>query len=180
MPTSGVRLARTSDVDDLAAVHVRSWRHRLGGIVPDAILDDLDAGDIAMAWASGILNPPTRQHLLLVAVDDDALVGYAAIGPGQDADADDTTVELMALEIDPDRMRMGHGSRLMAAAIDHARGTGTRAAMTWCPLDDEVRRAFLQSAGWGPDTAYRDIAVGTADDGSEIVVREVRLATSLE
>lgn len=39
------------------------------------------------------------------------------------------------------------------------------------PLADEARRAFLQSAGWGPDTAYRDREIG------DEVLREVRLVT---
>jgi len=39
------------------------------------------------------------------------------------------------------------------------------------PLADEARRGFLQSAGWGPDTAYRDREIGDS------LLREVRLVT---
>jgi hypothetical protein len=72
----------------------------------------------------------------------------------------------------------------MAAAADHARAAGISTWVTWCPLADEARRAFLQAAGWGPDSAYRDIqvgwerAVGDAS-GEPIVVREVRMVTDL-
>lgn len=179
MPVSGVRLARTPDVDDVAAVNIRSWRLRFAGVVPDDVLENMDASDLAMVWASGILNPPTPGHRLLVAVDDNRVVGYAAIGPSQDPDADGGTAELVALEVDPDHLRQGHGSRLMAAAVDHLRGAGMDSAVAWCPVHDEVRRQFLQSAGWGPDSAYRDLAVGVAVDGSDLIVREVRLATLL-
>ena len=178
MAVSGVRLARTPDVDGVADVNVRAWRRRFAGIVPDNVLAAMDPADLAMVWASGILNPPTPLHRLLVAVDDDRVVGYAAIGPAQDPDAEPDTAELIALEVDPDLTRLGHGSRLMAASIDHARGSGSAAAVTWCSLDDEPRRAFLQSAGWGPDSAFRDLAVGVREDGSDILVREVRLVTS--
>lgn len=180
MPVSGVRLARIPDVDDVAAVNIDAWRLRFAGVVPDEVLAGLDPQDLAMVWASGILNPPTPGHRLLVAVDDEQVVGYAAIGPGQDPDADAETVELLALEVAPSRQRQGHGSRLMAAAIDHARGSGWTTALTWCPVHDEVRRSFLQSAGWGPDTAYRDVAVGMAADGTDLLVREVRLATLID
>jgi GNAT superfamily N-acetyltransferase len=176
VPASGVRLARTPDVDGIAAVNVRSWRARFDGVLPAAVLDGLDPGDLAMVWASGILNPPTPAYRLLVAVDGPDIVGYAATGPSQDPDAEPDCVELLALEVDPDRTREGHGSRLMAAAVDHALGMGMTSASVWCPLADEARRAFLQSAGWGPDTAYRDVAVGPGD---EDVLREVRLVTSL-
>ena len=101
-----------------------------------------------------------------MAVDDDVLVGYAAIGPGADRDADSLTGELICLEVDPERMRLGHGSRLLYAAVDHARAAGFGTLEAWCPLADEARREFLRSAGFGPDTAYRDIAVSTLDDGT--------------
>jgi GNAT superfamily N-acetyltransferase len=177
MPVSGVRLARTSDVDDIASVNVRSWRARLAGVLADEVLDSLDAGDLAMTWASGILNPPLPTQRVFVAADDGVVVGYAAWGPCQDPDADAVTGELLALEIDPDRTRQGHGSRLMAAAVDLARESGTMSAVAWTLLDDEPRRAFLQSAGWGPDTAYRDVSVGLGD--AERVLREVRLVTDI-
>lgn len=180
MPVSGVRLARTSDVDGIADVNVRSWRRRFTDTLPADVLSALDPSDFAMIWASGILNPPTTNHRLLVAVVDADVVGYAAIGPGQDPDTDGHTAELLALEVDPERTRQGHGSRLMAAAVDHARGDGMLSATAWCPLGDDARRSFLQSAGWGPDTAFRDVVVGQGIDGAEVLVREVRLVTALD
>jgi GNAT superfamily N-acetyltransferase len=140
----------------------------------------LDPGDLAMVWASGILNPPTTGHRLLVAVEGADVVGYAAIGPSQDPDAEAGTGELLALEVDPEQQRLGHGSRLLAAAIDHAGAGGLGTVLVWCPLDDEARRGFLQSAGWAPDTAYRDLAVGSAPDGSDRLVREVRLVVGID
>jgi GNAT superfamily N-acetyltransferase len=180
MPESGVRLARTSDVDGIAAVNVRSWRQRFSATLPPEVLDALDPADLAMVWASGILNPPTAGHRLLVAIDGADVVGYAAIGPSQDPDAEPGTGELLALEVDPGQQRQGHGSRLLAAAVDHAAAGGLGTVLVWCPLDDEARRGFLQSAGWVPDTAYRDLAVGAEADGSDRLVREVRLAVGID
>jgi len=179
MPVSGVRLARTPDVDDIAEVNVNAWQARFAGIIPDEALSALHAPDLAMVWARAILNPPSPAHRLLVAVEDDKVIGYAAIGPSQDPDAEQGTGELVALEVEPERTREGHGSRLMAAAVDHARSLGWESAVTWCGLADEPRREFLQSAGWGPDSAYRDVAVGEQADGTDMLVREVRLTTDL-
>lgn len=178
MPVSGVRLARTSDVDGIADVNVSSWRQRFEAILPGDVLDGLDSGDLAMVWASGILNPPTVGHRLLVAVDGDEVVGYAAVGPCQDPDADAATGELLALEVHPDRQRQGHGSRLLAASVDHGRGAGFDTVVAWCPVADEPRREFLQSAGWGPDSAFRDLAVDP-NAAEPTVVREVRLVTGI-
>ncbi|MCX6431477.1 MAG: GNAT family N-acetyltransferase [Actinobacteria bacterium] len=179
MSVSGVRLARASDADGVADVNVRSWRQRFTQTLPAQALDALDASDLALVWAGAVINPPTRGHRLLVAVEGDVVLGYAAIGPSQDPDADPQTIELLALEVDPEHQREGHGSRLMAAAMDHAVGAGMTTAATWCPLDDEARRAFLLSSGWGPDTALRDILVGADADGSDLLVREARLVTDL-
>lgn len=179
MPTSGVRLARTSDVDDIADINLRSWRLRFASVLPRDVLDSLRADDLAMVWASGILNPPTPAHQLLVAVDDGRIVGYAAVGPSQDPDAERGVAELIALEVDPERTRLGHGSRLIAAAVDHARSSGADTLAVWCPLVEEPRRAFLQGAGWGPDSAFRDVAVAISDDGADVTIREVRLVAEI-
>lgn len=180
MPVSGVRLARTSDVDGIADVNVRSWQQRFAGTLPADALAGMRADDLALVWAGGILNPPTPGHRLLVAIDGSDVVGYAAVGPSQDGDAVAGDGELIALEVDPGRQREGHGSRLLAAAVDHARSTGLTTLAVWCPLPDEPRRAFLQSAGWSPDTAFRDLLVGEDADGRDLLVREVRLVVGID
>lgn len=178
----GVRLARVPDVERIGAITVASWRVRLAGLVPDDVLAALDADALGFAWTSGILTPPSARHRLLVAVDGEPdteeVVGFAALGPSDDPDADDDTLEVLALEVDPAHQRAGHGSRLLAAAVDVARPAGITSLTVWCPLPDEARRAFLQSGGWGPDSAFRDVEVGgPADD--PVILREVRLVTGL-
>lgn len=177
VPT-GVRRARTPDVDDIAALQVRSWRANFANIVPAAELAALDEDELAMTWASAILNPPTPTHQLMVAVEDilgtDVLVGYAAFGAGTDPDANPETAELLALVVDPGHTRLGHGSRLLAATVEQVRASGHRTLVTWLPLDDEITRGFLSSGGWGPDSAYRDRVI--SDDK---ILREVRLVTDI-
>lgn len=164
-----VRLARTSDVDDVARVQVAAWRAAYGDLLPAEVLASLDADEIAWEWGRALLQP--GPHRLLVAIGRDGrVVGAAAVGPSADPDAQGSG-EISLLVVDPDHWREGHGSRLLQASVDHLVGAGHREAVTWVPLDDEARRGFLQSAGWGPDTAYRDREVA---DG---VVREVRLVT---
>lgn len=179
MPESGVRLARASDADAVAAINVRAWRQRFEGVLPPAVLQSLDVDDLAMTWASGIINPPTPLHRLMVSVEGVDVLGYAAVGPSQDPDAVPGEAELLALEVDPPCQRQGNGSRLMAAAMDLLLGSGIHSVSCWCPLHDEARRAFLQSAGWAPDTAYRDLLVGQDEAGSDLTLREVRLVTGL-
>lgn len=164
-----VRLARTSDVDDVARVQVAAWRAAYAQVLPPEVLDGLDVDEIAWEWGRSLLQPGS--HRLLVAIGAQGqVVGLAALGPSADPDAA-AAGEIVLLAVDPDHWREGHGSRLLQASIDHLIGAGHREAVTWVPLDDEARRAFLMSAGWGPDTAYRDREVG------DRVLREVRLVT---
>lgn len=176
MSTSGVRLATMADAGQVGVVNAAAWRSRLKGILPDAVLNSLDPDALGMMWASATLNPPTPRHRVLVAADDGIVLAYAAMGPSADPDADASTVELLALEVDPGHQRQGHGSRLMAAVVELARDEGQEVITTWCPVADEVRREFLQSAGWGPDSARRDLQVGPGD---EDVLREARLVAGI-
>lgn len=172
-------MARVPDAEAIGAVNAVSWRSRLRGILPDEALEKLHPDDLGLVWAGSILNPPSPIDRVLVAVEGDVVRGYAAMAASGDPDADSSTAEMVALEVDPDHQRHGHGSRLMAAIVDTALQSGITVLTAWCPLDDEVRRAYLQSAGWGPDSARRDLAVGIADDGEPVLLREARLVTSL-
>lgn len=168
---SGVRLARTSDVDDIADVQVRSWRAAYAGVLPSEVLGSLDPGDLALEWGRALLASGT--HRVLVAVDGPDVVGAASVGPAHDPRALGAG-EIGLFVIDPRAWRRGHGSRLLAACVDVLRASGHGDAITWIPLADEPRRAFLASAGWGPDGAYRDLETAPGQ-----VMREVRLITDI-
>lgn len=169
---AGVRLARTSDVDDVADVQIRAWRSAYGDLLPAQVADTLDPSDIALEWGRALLMPGA--HRLLVATDDSGrVVGAASVGPSADPDARGAG-EIELFVVDPDHRGQGHGSRLLNACVDLLAQSGHVDALTWIPLADEPRRAFMLSAGWGPDGAYRDLSV--FDDE---VIREVRLGTRI-
>lgn len=182
---NGVRLARTSDVDDMAALQIDAWTRLYPTIAEAADLQE-DPRAFAQAWADAILRPPTRGHRVLAATEGaaDDLVGFAALGPAQDPDLSEATGEIYTLIVHPDRLRAGHGSRLMAACIDHLRADGCDTVVTWTLLGDEPRRAFWQSAGWAPDSARRSWDTRAADrapgvDREDAAVVEVRLVTDI-
>jgi L-amino acid N-acyltransferase YncA len=77
------------------------------------------------------------------------------------------------LLVEPRWGRRGHGSRLLAAAVDHARADGMTRAVMWIPEADSASRDFLISAGWSPDGLARGLDTGAGE------LREIRLRTSL-
>jgi GNAT superfamily N-acetyltransferase len=178
---TGARLARTSDIDDIARVQCAAWQQSSPAAVRAADLH-LDPVELAASWADAILNPPSPNHRLLVAIDastgSDLVVGYAAIGPSEDPDLPPEAGEIIDLQMDPDHLRAGHGSRLMTACVDMLRQAGSSEAAVWVVLDDEPRRAFWQSAGWGPDSARRTLSL--SEDDLAPTITQIRLVTSLE
>jgi len=113
--------------------------------------------------------------VLLVSCAGEQVVGFAAVGPSADADAGETSGEVLALGVHPDARRSGHGSRLLNAAVDTLRGKGFHSMSAWLLVDDEDTRAFVTAAGLSPDGAFRDRVIDV--DGT--VVREVRLTADL-
>jgi GNAT superfamily N-acetyltransferase len=174
MPT-GARLARTDDVDDIAAITEAVWRERLVPRFEDLDPGVINAADFAATWGQAILAPPSPLYRVAVATDDaDRTRGYAAWGPCTDPDAESGDVEILTFEIDPPHRRMGHGSRLLSAVAGLGADQGAQALSMWCDVADEPRRAFFVSSGWAPDSAWRDVEISNG-----ALVREVRLVTSL-
>ena len=58
--------------------------------------------------------------------------------------------------------RRGHGSRLLAAVADVARGGGAARLQVWLPETDGVSAGFYESAGWAPDGWARTLDTGDA------------------
>jgi GNAT superfamily N-acetyltransferase len=173
----GVRAAYPGDVDAVADIQVRAWRAGYGDIIPAPALAEM-TGDEALAlwrerWAEAVSAPPSARHRLLVAVDEGMITGFAAHGPAGDPDQDAaTTGELLTMLVDPAHRRAGHGSRLLAATVDHLRDDGCTTATTWLFAGDEMMRAFLVSAGWAPDGTH-----STVDMGEPVTM--VRLHTAI-
>lgn len=171
------RVAWPADAGQLAQVQVRAWRSSYAGVLPDDLLEALDADQIARAWQEVLATPKDARERVMVALAGDRVVGFALTGPATDPDCDPVADgELADLTIDPDVRRSGHGSRLMHACIDTLRADRFQRAVTWLNSTDDPARIFLTDAGWAPDGAHRTLDLH--GDGS-ILVKQVRLHTTL-
>ena len=176
-PDASVRPARRSDAEALAAVTLASWREQYAAVLP-AAASALDDAALVERWADAL--GAAVGSAVYVACAGDDVVGLAVVAPASDPDLDDAgagasgAAEVAELVVRPGATREGHGSRLLAAAVDHAREQGRTAVVVWCGTGDDARRAFLESAGLAPDGATR-----TLDDGAGSTWRQVRLAASI-
>jgi GNAT superfamily N-acetyltransferase len=173
-----VRPAQPGDVAEIARIQVETWRTAYHAILPAEVRESLSADAAVPAWTAAVAEPPTARHHVLVALEQQWLVGFAAVQPAddlEDGDPDpDATALIGPLLVEPRWGRRGHGSRLLAAAIDFARGDGQRRAITWLPIADSTSLDFFRSAGWEPDGYARALDTGAGE------VRELRLHVSLE
>ena len=177
MADVSVRPAVADDAAELGRIQVDTWRTAYENVVPPAVLAELSPELAAQSWAAAITQPPSAQHHVLVALEQQWQVGFVAIGPAADLEPDDpeaaTTSSIAVLLVEPRWGRRGHGSRLLAAAMDHARADGMTRAIIWIPEGDDVTREFLLSAGWAPDGLARALDTGAGE------LREIRLHTVL-
>ncbi len=158
-----VRLALPAEAAHIAALQRRGWTQSLPEAVAAEALAAVDLAAMTASWEAAILRPPLAQFRVLVALGDQRVVGFAAIGPADDPDAEAGTDALVAeFVIDPAAQRSGHGSRLLNAAVDTLRADGFTRATWWVRASDDVLRAFLVDAGWAADGAHTEVAVTEA------------------
>jgi len=173
---NSVRVAWAADAEAIGAVQLRAWTHSYANVLPSELLNQLTAGEIAEVWTQAMIRPPTARRRVLVALHHGSVVGFAATAPAEDPDAGPEDGEIAAFHIDPAAHRSGHGSRLLMAAADTLRADGFSRALLWVVVGDDDLRAFLEPAGWAPDSAHRTLDL---DEESNAQLRQIRLHTEL-
>lgn len=169
-----VRLALPREAADIAALQRRSWAEELDG-VGLTLIENLALDDMVGAWHEAITRPPLAACRVLVAVEDDRVVGFATTLPSDDPDATAGVDGLISeFIIDPVARGRGHGSRLLNACVDTLRADGFARATTWVRSTDDAGRRFITESGWAPDGSHREI--GT-EDGTRM--KQVRLHTDI-
>jgi hypothetical protein len=95
-----VRKATAQDASGIAFVHVRSWQVAYRGHMPDEFLDGLDVEKRTNMWRELTQDPG---KIIFVAEDwESNIVGFSALGPSRDADANPNTAEVAAIYVHPE------------------------------------------------------------------------------
>jgi GNAT superfamily N-acetyltransferase len=162
---ASVRPAYPDDAAEIARIQVVTWRTAYRAVLPAAVLDDWDAVAATASWRAAITAAPTPGHGVVVALERNDVVGFAAFGPaelgaGEHADPAGPTAEVSTLLVEPRWGRRGHGSRLLAAVSDIVRSGGAARLQVWLLEDDQVSAGFYESAGWAPDGWARTLDTG--------------------
>ena len=179
-PGGFVRPARAADLTAIGQVQAATMLASLeaghtaehSAPLPEGVRAMIAAPVIAAGWETAVTEPPSPKHHVLVATTQaDAasrtVVGLLGLAPTQSMDAEGhvdeagvRAVEVTALGVEPASQRRGHGSRLLAAAVDLARQDGARALVAWVVRGDESVSRLLSSVGMAPTGAHRVLGVG--------------------
>lgn len=169
-----VRAARPEDAGAIARTQIRTWQVAYAHVFPAEGLDGLADGlDRRIDFWRGFIESREPRTHALVADDDDAIVGFANVGPTRDDDLDPAHVgELYAIYVLPDAWGKGAGQALMAELLATFRREGFREAMLWVLEDNPRTRRFYELAGWRGDGVVR------SETFLDTQVREVRYRIS--
>ena len=180
-PGGFVRPARVEDLTAIGQVQAATMLASLeaghtaehSAPLPQGVRAMIAAPVIAAGWEAAVTEPPSPEHHVLVATTAQAdavsrtVVGLLGLAPTQSMDAEGQVdeagvqaVEVTALGVEPASQRRGHGSRLLAAAVDLARQDGAKALVAWAVRGDESVSRLLSSVGMAPTGAHRVLGVG--------------------
>ena len=137
--------AGPSDAEDLARVHVASWRETYRGLLPDAFLARMSEPGFARRFRRNLADP--GDSVTLVAADRHGLVGYAQGGPSRRT-APETArggeAEIATLYVLRQAQGQGLGKRLMAASARALAAQGCTSLMVSVLRDNIRARGFYE------------------------------------
>jgi GNAT superfamily N-acetyltransferase len=158
-----VRVAVPDDAERIAAINVRSWQAAYVGIVPRAILEEMEVEPRRLTWLSRIAD--LGQRALFVGELDGRVEGYVLSGPVRDHDLPDLAAEIYAIYVDPPAQGRGLGRAMLEAAAGELRSAGFDPLVLWVLTANAPGRAFYEACGWRADGTSRPIDFdGTAVD----------------
>lgn len=147
-----VRSATLGDAEEIARIHVETWRAAYAHVFPADYLAGLSAEVRTRHWThmlgEGIYD-------VIVAELDGRVVGFASAGPTEDDDERAPRGELYALYVEAAAWGRGLGRTLLAQAEESLRTAGFDAAALWVLEDNPRARRVYEAAGWTADGARK-------------------------
>jgi ribosomal protein S18 acetylase RimI-like enzyme len=166
-----VRQATISDARSIAPIHVASWQAAYRGLMPDAILDNLDVEKRAAFWQTHLASQPLGTF---VAELNQEIIGFCDLIPSRDKDSNSKVIaEIAAIYVHPDHWRQGAGRELCCRALATARRANFIAVTLWILESNIAAQKFYQTMGFNCDGATKSEPMANHE------IHEVCFRTSL-
>lgn len=153
-----VRVARPRDADDIADIHVSSWRVTYRGMLPDDYLDAMDRRRLAARWRRRTLVRSTER--VLVALRGDVIAGFVCLTPSMSEPG--FAGEITMLYVKPELERCGVGTQLLDAGLEQLAAKPLYWAIIWAVEANERAIQFYKRRGFCLDGGRRIDRIGGA------------------
>lgn len=139
--TINIRTATPRDAEQIAFVHIDSWRTTYRNIVSDNFLDNLNVQTKSNFWESVLT---TKSDNVFVAESDGEIIGFAAGGQSRDKNNFDS--ELYAIYVLQQHQHKNIGRLLLTATAKYLQTSGHSSLYVWV-LSDNNSRTFYERLG---------------------------------
>lgn len=150
-----MRPAHGGDADELARVHLASWRWAYRGLLPDGYLGGLCQEELAARWWRRLAGEE-MDETIRVLEHRGRVGGFVSFGPLRD---DPTWLgyagEIYMLYLEPDLVGRGYGVTLLHRAFDELARCRCHWVVVWVLAKNERARAFYEREGLSLDGARR-------------------------
>ena len=134
------------DATEASRLHAQTWRTSYRGLVPDALLDGLDATRWENGWRRGFESmDPTR--VVHVAEIDGRIIGFAGGGRARASAPPGYVGEVYAIYVHPDQQGRGIGRVLLKAAAEGLVERRLVPIVIWTLFNNPQSRGFYESRG---------------------------------
>ncbi|WP_248557834.1 GNAT family N-acetyltransferase [Paraburkholderia terrae] len=165
-----IRLASIDDAQEIAKVHVATWRDAYKELLPIEYLANLDENARAEKWRKALL---AGAPCVLVAVMNGMVAAWVAFGPSRDEDLDSRCAEIEAIYVASDFWSRGIGTALIHAACERLHAKGYCTVALWVLKDNAAACSFYSRRGFEPDGSAKVVEIGGALLTEVRVTREI-------
>jgi GNAT superfamily N-acetyltransferase len=142
----GVRRATVEDADAIERIRVETWRATYRGLLPDALLDQLQPMADRRRERMRSSSP---SEVNFVAEDGADVVGYVFAGPERSHDPE-YPGEVYAIYVLPRAQGRGHGRALIRESARELAASGMTSLLIWVLRENKIGRRFYERLGGVP------------------------------
>ncbi len=143
MSSYSVRPAVARDAKAIAEIHVASWQTIYKGVMSDDFLNKITVEKRLAYWREAI---EFSEPQLLVATEDDKVVGFVGFDRSRDPGTKSTMGEIWAMYVAKEHWGKGAGVALWDGARDGLKEEGCTQVSIWVLLRNERALDFLEHA----------------------------------
>lgn len=139
-----IRAATLSDAEGIARTQTASWRTSYRGILPDAVLDQLNVEQRTASWRR-VLEDRAIFTLVAYDVTHRDIVGFCDAGRSRGHTS--YAAEIYRIYIEHHAKRHGLGSEMFAQVTDWLRSQELRSLIIWVLDNNDHARRFYEAMG---------------------------------